>query len=90
MKYHKRNSAIAQLFICAGIIGASIGSMADAQAQPYPGCPWVSGVPGNICSENPPVPGLTPGYNVNDHVPGTWGPSGIYTPIQGALGGVVR
>lgn len=53
-----------------------------ANSQPYPGCPWISGVPQSVCSTNPPVPGLTPGYNVQDGVPGTWGPSGIYTPIQ--------
>lgn len=53
-----------------------------AQAAPNPGCPWLSGLPGSYCSSNPNVPGLTPGYNSQDGVPGTWGPSGIYTPIQ--------
>ncbi len=60
----------------AFVLTAPVGS-----AQPYPGCPWVSGNPMSICSTTPPVPGLTPGFVMQDGVPGTWGPSGIYTPI---------
>lgn len=64
---------------------AVVGSLnaPAAVAEPYPGCPFVSGVPGSVCSENPRVPGLTPGFTLTEGVPGTWGPDGIYTPIQG-------
>lgn len=61
---------------------AALLAAPNAYADPYPGCPWVSGLPGNICSDSPPVPGYTPGFVMRDGVPGTWGPSGIYTPIQ--------
>lgn len=59
-----------------------LASAPVAQADPYPGCPWVSGLPMSICAQNPPVPGLTPGFVMQDGVPGTWGPSGLYTPCQ--------
>jgi hypothetical protein len=62
---------------------AAVVSASPVSAEPYPGCPWVSGMVRSICSDTPPVPGLTPGFSMTEGVPGTWGPNGIYTPIQG-------
>lgn len=55
---------------------------APAQAEPYPGCPFATAAPPNVCSKMPGVPGFTPGFSMTPRLPGTWGPDGIYTPIQ--------
>lgn len=79
------------LAITAGVFAAVYLGMKSASAMPYPGCPINTGGTYNVCSENPGVPGFTPGFTLTPGVPGTWGPDGIYTPIQGnRIGGVVR
>ncbi len=65
------------------LIVAFLLSAPGAAAQPYPGCPFVRGVPLGICSNSPGVPGFTPGFTLTPGVPGTWGPDGTYTPIKG-------
>ena len=54
-----------------------------AGAQPYPGCPFKTYTVYSVCSDNPGVPGFTPGFTLTPGVPGTFGPQGLYTPIQG-------
>lgn len=72
------------LFICTvGLVGWVTG-IADARAQPYPGCPFVTYTVYSVCSERPGVPGFTPGFTLTPGVPGTFGPQGTYTPVQGS------
>lgn len=65
----------------AGLIGVLAGAW-DAGAQPYPGCPFTTHTTYSVCSDNPGVPGFTLGFTLTPGVPGTFGPDGIYTPIQ--------
>jgi len=79
------------LAIMAGVFAAAYFGAQSAKAMPYPGCPFDRHTTYNVCSESPGVPGFTPGFTLTPGVPGTWGPDGIYTPIQGnRIGGVVR
>ena len=69
----------------AAVLGASLGLRAGpavAGAEPYPGCPFRTYVVYSVCSDNPGVPGFTPGFTLTPGVPGTFGPQGIYTPVQ--------
>lgn len=75
-------SATIVLFMNAIAIGSQIGFAVRAEAQPYPGCPFKTGTTFSVCSDNPGVPGLTPGFTLVQGVPGTIGPDGIYTPVQ--------
>ena len=63
----------------------SILGVPDAGAQPYPGCPFKTYTVYSVCSDNPGVPGFTPGFTLTPGVPGTFGPQGLYTPIQGEV-----
>ena len=72
------------------LILGSVGLLAllgvpDAGAQPYPGCPFKTYTVYSVCSDIPGVPGFTPGFTLTPGVPGTIGPQGIYTPIQGGV-----
>ena len=67
----------------AGLLG--LLGVSDAGAQPYPGCPFKTYTVYSVCSDNPGVPGFTPGFTLTPGVPGTFGPQGIYTPIQGGV-----
>lgn len=59
------------LLVCTvGLVGWVAG-IADAQAQPYPGCPFVTYTVYSVCSERPGVPGFTPGFTLTPGVPGT-------------------
>lgn len=77
-----KTSAAIVLLMNAVAIGVQIGIAIRAEAQPYPGCPFKTGGIYNVCSDNPGVPGLTLGFTLTEGVPGTWGPDGIYTPIE--------
>lgn len=77
-----RKSAAAVLLLNAVAIGAQVGFATRVEAQPYPNCPFKTYVVYDVCSDNPGVPGLTPGFTLQEGVPGTWGPRGMYTPIQ--------
>ncbi len=70
-------------FFATAIIAGSVLSPALASAEPYPGCPFKIPVTYHVCSERPGVPGFTPGFTLTPGVPGTWGPDGMYTPVQG-------
>lgn len=76
---NRKVSAVAQLWVCAVIVGACVGGAARANATTF--CPYQP--PPGVCSYSPGVPGFTPGFTLTPDVPGTWGPTGIYTPIQG-------
>ena len=67
-----------------GLLG--ILGVPDAGAQPYPGCPFKTYTVYSVCSDNPGVPGFTPGFTLTPGVPGTFRPQGLYTPIQGDPG----
>lgn len=77
-----KKSATAVLMLSAIEIGTLIGLSIRANAQPYPGCPFKTSVVFDVCSDYPGVPGLTPGFTLVEGVPGTFGPRGMYTPIQ--------
>lgn len=77
-----RKSAAVTLLMSALVVGAEVGLAARADAQPYPNCPFETYVVYDVCSDTPGVPGLTPGFTLQEGVPGTWGPRGNYTPIQ--------
>ena len=66
----------------AGGLAALLAAAAPAGAEPYPGCPFETHTVYSVCSDNPGVPGFTPGFTLTPGVPGTFGPQGIYTPIQ--------
>ncbi|MCH9703136.1 MAG: hypothetical protein K0U76_17450 [Actinomycetia bacterium] len=70
------------LLICTVGLVACVTGIAAAQAQPYPGCPFVTYTVYSVCSERPGVPGFTPGFTLTPGVPGTFGPQGNYTPVQ--------
>ena len=77
-----RISASVRLLSVAVLVGASVGLAHRAEAatgfcpaQPPPG----------LCSDAPGIPGFTPGFSIVPGVPGTWGPTGAYTPIQGGV-----
>lgn len=72
-----------RLALGAVLIVGCLLSAPGAAAQPYPGCPFIRGVPLGVCSNSPGVPGFTPGFTLTPGVPGTWGPDGIYTPVKG-------
>ncbi|MGB0971071.1 MAG: hypothetical protein ACPGVG_08935 [Mycobacterium sp.] len=72
-----------KIFLVALTVLGAVVTAPVASAQPYPGCPFLRPTVYNVCSERPGVPGFTPGFTLTEGVPGTWGPDGIYTPIQG-------
>lgn len=75
-------SATAVLMMNALAIGCQVGFAMRAEAQPYQGCVFTTTVVYDVCSDTPGVPGFTPGFTLVEGIPGTWGPRGMYTPIQ--------
>jgi len=71
--------------MAAGVLAVGLGLLSGppvAGAQPYPGCPFTTYTVFSVCSDNPGVPGFTPGFTLTPGVPGTFGPQGLYTPVQ--------
>lgn len=77
-----KTSAAIVLLMNAVAIGVQVGLAIRVNAQPYPGCPFPTHTVYSVCSEDPGVPGWTLGFTLTEGVPGTWGPDGLYTPIQ--------
>jgi hypothetical protein len=72
---------IATMMFCTAlvILAGALGQLARADTPtPAPGCGFVSALPWDPCSANPPVPGQF--WTPVDGIPGTMGPHG-YTPI---------
>lgn len=76
-----RASAVVRLWLCSVLIGGCVGFASRANATTF--CPYQP--PPGVCSESPGIPGFTPGYSPVPGVPGTWGPTGLYTPVQGGI-----
>lgn len=71
------------LFGLSATLGfTSVAMPAVSEAQPAPGCGFVSQLPWSPCAKRPPVVGVTPGWTPVYGVPGTIGPNG-YNPIRG-------
>lgn len=74
---------MAKTWLLGSIAGiAMLCGATEAAAQPYPGCPFETHTIYSVCSDDPGVPGVTPGFSLTPGVPGTFGPQGIYTPMQ--------
>jgi len=74
---------VVKLWILGSVGLLGLLGVPDAGAQPYPGCPFKTYTAYSVCSDIPGVPGFTPGFTLTPGVPGTIGPQGLYTPIQG-------